>query len=91
MKAAAVKPATRNRTGSAPSRRSAYERNKGNRIGVLDFAYATLRAFVDVFRTVRGLFRDAAVDFLALVAASTAGGNSSFFCFAVRWWPWRSG
>ena len=45
--------------------------------------HALLRAFVVVFRAVRGFFRDAAAVFLALGAASTAGGNSNFGCFAI--------
>jgi hypothetical protein len=55
------------------------------------FSHATLRGFVVVFRAVRGFFREAAAVFLALGAALTEDGNSSLGCFAVRWWPWRSG
>jgi len=54
-------------------------------------SHATLRAFVAVFRAVRGFFRDAAAGFLALGAALTEDGESSLGCFAVRWWPWCSG
>ena len=46
---------------------------------------ATLRAFVAVFRAVRGFFRNASAGFLALGAAFTEDGNSSLGCFAVRW------
>ena len=53
-------------------------------------SHATLRAFVAVFRAVRGFFRAAAAVFLALGAALTEDGNSSLGCFAVRWWPWFS-
>ena len=53
-------------------------------------SHATLRAFADVFRDERGFFRDA-VFFLALGTALTEERNSSFGCFAVRWWPWFSG
>jgi len=53
-------------------------------------SHATLRAFVTVFRATRGFFR-AAVVFLFLGVASIGGVNSSSGCFAVRWWPWRSG
>ena len=54
-------------------------------------SHAALRGFVAIFRAVRGFFRDAATVFLALGAALTEDGNSSLGCFAVRWWPWRSG
>src|ERR1019366_251363 len=53
--------------------------------------HAILRAFVAVFRTVRGFFRAAAAVFLALPAALTGDSGSSLGCFAVRWWPWCSG
>jgi hypothetical protein len=53
--------------------------------------HATLRAFVAVFRAMRGFLRDATAVFLALGAALTEDGNSILSCFAVRWWPWFSG
>jgi hypothetical protein len=48
--------------------------------------HAALRAFVAVFRAVRGFSRTSAAGFLALGAALTTDGNSSLGCFAVRWW-----
>jgi hypothetical protein len=51
-------------------------------------AHAALRAFITVFRAVRGFLRAAAVGFLALGTDLTPDGNSSLGCFAVRWWPW---
>lgn len=52
-------------------------------------SHAILRAFIAVFRTMRGFFGAAAAVFFAL-AATTGDGNSSLGCFAVRWWPWCS-
>ena len=54
-------------------------------------SHAAWRAFVAVFRAVRGFFRAAATGFLALGTALTTDGNSSLGCFAVRWWPWFRG
>jgi hypothetical protein len=53
--------------------------------------HATLRAFVAVFRAVRGFFRVTVAVFLALGAVLTADGISRLGCFGVRWRPWRSG
>ena len=47
-------------------------------------SHATLRAFVAVFRAVRGFFRDAAAGFFVFGAALTEDGDSSLGCFAVR-------
>ena len=50
-------------------------------------SHAALRAFVAVFRVVCGFFGADGAVFLALGAASSAGGDSSLGCFAVRSWP----
>ena len=47
-------------------------------------AQTRLRAFIAVFRAVRGFFRASAAVFLALGAALTTDGNSGLCCFAVR-------
>jgi hypothetical protein len=49
-------------------------------------SHAALRAFVAIFRAVRGFFRACAKVFLALGAALTTDGNASLGCLAVRWW-----
>jgi len=51
-------------------------------------AHTALRAFIAVFRAVRGFLRAAAASFLALGTALTTDGNSNLGCFAARWWPW---
>ena len=48
-------------------------------------SYATLRAFVVVFRAVLGFFLDVSAVFLALCDALAEDGNSILGCFAVRW------
>jgi hypothetical protein len=53
--------------------------------------HAILRAFFPVFRAARGFFRPAATFFLVLPAALTGDANSSWGCFAARWWPCCSG
>ena len=53
--------------------------------------HAILRGFVAVFLAARGFFRAVAAFIFSLAAAPTGDGNSSLGCFAVRWWPWRSG
>src|ERR1019366_1920965 len=47
-------------------------------------SHATLRAFVAVFRAVRGFFRDAAAGFFVFGAPLTEDGDSSLGCFPVR-------
>jgi hypothetical protein len=54
-------------------------------------SHATSRAFIALFRAVRGFFRNAAAGFRALGVALTEDGDSSLGCFAVRWWPWFRG
>ena len=49
-----------------------------------------LASFRRLLSRERGFFGDAGF-FLALGMALTEDRNSSFGCFAVRWWPWFSG
>jgi hypothetical protein len=59
-----------------------------NRTHILGWDYATLRAFVSVFRRARGFSRYATVVVLALGAALSGDDNSGLGGFDMRWWPW---